>query len=41
MMTLAIFHSVIRKEEKLIINAAKEKKIKVNLVYILAEVFNP
>jgi [lysine-biosynthesis-protein LysW]--L-2-aminoadipate ligase len=41
MMTLAIFHSVIRKEEKLIINAAKEKKIKVKLVDIRAEVFNP
>ena len=41
MIRIAILHSTIRKEEKLIIDAAEEKKIQVKLIDIREEVFNP
>ena len=41
MSTLAILHSTIRKEEKLIIAAAKDRGVKVKLIDIRKEIFDP
>jgi len=41
MITIALFHSTIRADEKLIIQAAKKRKIKIKLVDIRKEIFNP
>ena len=41
MFTLGILHSTVREEEKLILNAAKKRGIKSQLVDIREEVFNP
>ena len=41
MITLAILHSTIRKEEKLIITAAQDRSIKIKVMDIRKEIFNP
>lgn len=41
MTTLAIFHSTVRKEEKLILEAAERRGVRVKLTDIRGEVFNP
>jgi [lysine-biosynthesis-protein LysW]--L-2-aminoadipate ligase len=41
MITLAILHSTIRKEEKLIAEAASQRDIRVKLIDIREEIFNP
>jgi [lysine-biosynthesis-protein LysW]---L-2-aminoadipate ligase len=41
MTSLAIFHSTIRKEEKLIIEAASQRRVRVKLVDIRSEIFVP
>lgn len=41
MFTLGIFHSTIRAEEKLLLEAAKKRHIAVSLVDIRTEIFNP
>lgn len=41
MAKIAIFHSTIRKEEKLIIEAAKKRKVDLKIVDVRKEIFNP
>lgn len=41
MLTLGILHTTIRADEKLLINAAKERGVLVNVVDVRTEVFNP
>lgn len=41
MTTAALLHSTIRAEEKLIIDAAKKRKVKIRLIDVREEVFNP
>jgi len=41
MTTLAILHSTVRKEEKLIMEAARDRRVDIELIDIRSEVFNP
>ena len=41
MTTLAILHSTVRKEEKLIMEAARDRRVDIKLIDIRSEVFNP